>query len=254
MTGRGSAARLTLLGVPVDRLSTDTLLALLAGWHHDGRQHRLYYATAHGLNLAYTEPRFRASLAGADVVICEGHGVRVGARVAGEPVPEVIQTMDWMDDHLAQLARDGRSLYLLGDEPGVADACADEMRRRHPGLRIVGTRHGYFDVAGSENDAVVEAIREAAPDALFVGMGNPRQEYWIDDNLEATGVSVVLSLGAMFRWYAGIEERAPAWMLRAGLWWLHRLLHHPVRHFRRYVIGNPRFLWRCLRQRLGHRP
>ena len=250
MNSNRSTRDTSLLGVPVDRLTPQELLGRLRG-STESRNCRVYYATAHALNLAAAEERFRASLQGADIVICEGHGVRIGARVAGQPVPDVIQTVDWIDDYLAQLAQDRRSIYLLGDEPGVAKACADEMVRRHPGLKVAGCHHGFFDVARPENQEVVAAIRAAGADVLLVGMGNPRQEYWIDANLEATGVPVALALGAMFRWYAGVEEGAPDWVRHSGLWWLHRLVKHPVRHFQRYVIGNPLFLWRCLLQRFG---
>lgn len=240
-----------VLGVPVDCLSEDALLERLRFWTARGGHRRLYYATAYALNLAADQVRFRTSLQNADIVICEGHGVRIGARLAGQRVPEVIQTVDWIDDYFGQLAEDGRSVYLLGDEPGVAHACGHEMLRRHPGLEVAGTHHGFFDVDGPANDEVVAAIRAASPDVLLVGMGNPRQEYWIDENLEDTGVGVALALGAMFRWYAGVEESAPDWVRHSGLWWLHRLIRHPVRHFKRYVMGNPLFLWRCLRQRFG---
>lgn len=244
----------SLLGVQVYPLRRRQLLEALTEWSTDGPARRMYYTNAHVFNLAWRSPRFRASLNDADVVICEGIGGRFGGALAGVHLPEQLATMDWMDEFLPRLAHRGRTLYLLGDEPGVADACARRMLARHPGLQIAGTHHGFFPKNPEENGRRVAEINASGADVLFVGMGNPLQEFWIDEHLDLLEVNLVLSLGAMFRWYAGVEQRAPAWMRRLGLEWLLRLLRHPVRHFERYVIGNPVFVMRCLLQRLGRGP
>lgn len=213
----------------------------------------MYYTNAHVFNVAYEDPDVRGLLNRADVLICEGWGGRFGGAIAGAPLPEQLATMDWMDDFLERLAGRGGAIHLVGDEPGVARACAERMLQRHPGLRVTGTQHGFWDRTGAEDVRVVTDIAAAGPDVLMVGLGSPAQERWIESHLEDLDVPLVLALGAMFRWYSGVEGRAPAWMRRLHLEWLLRLLKHPVRHFRRYVVGNPRFVWRCLRQRVRTR-
>lgn len=257
VVARGGAvprvAPVKLLGLGVHPVRRAELIDLLSSWAAraaSSRPRRMYYTNAHVFNLAQDDARFRQSLNNADLLICEGWGGRIGGWIAGAPLPEQLATMDWMDDFLPRLAADGRSLFLLGDEPGVADACALQMVRRHPGLEIAGTHHGFFDKGPDGSRAVIERVHASGADVLFVGLGNPLQEFWIDDHLETLDVPLVLALGAMFRWYSGVERRAPSWMRRLHLEWLHRLARHPIRHFRRYVIGNPLFLLRCLGQRM----
>ena len=239
--------RIDLLGLRVHAITRSELLDELVSWLDGDRPRRMYYTNAHVFNLAWENDLLRQSLNGADLLIVEGHGGNVGARLAGTKVPATHNTVYWMDDYLSRAAERHARVYLIGDEPGVADRAAAVMVERHPGLNVVGTHDGFFDAATDAR--IVEGIRRAEPDVLLVGMGTPRQEFWIDDRIEQLDASTVLALGAWFRWYAGIEAWAPPWMRRLHLEWLHRFLSHPVRHFRRYAIGNPLFVARCLGQR-----
>lgn len=246
--------RVDILGLHVHACERAELVSQLAQWAISTARpaRRMYYTNAHVFNLAHRDAWFRDELNRADLLICEGYGGRLAARIAGvRPVPAQHATMDWMDDFLAVLAASGASIYLLGDEPGVAAACGATMASRHQGLRLAGAHHGFFD-HDEESDAIVADINASRPAVLLVGMGNPRQERWIADNLARLDASLVLALGAMFRWYAEVEPRAPFWMRRMHLEWLLRLLRHPVRHFRRYVIGNPALIVRALVERLQH--
>lgn len=245
-----------LLRLHVHPLRRRELLALLEVWGSppgSDSPRRMYYTNAHVFNLAQQDEAFRDSLNGADLLICEGWGGRIGGVIAGARLPEQLATMDWMDQYLARLAAKSASVFLLGDEPGVARACGEQMVRRHPDLRIAGSQHGFFDKGPVGSSAVIDQVNASGADVLFVGLGSPLQELWIDQHLDRLSPSLVLALGAMFRWYSGVEQRAPSWMRRIHLEWLHRLAHHPWRHFRRYVIGNPLFLVRCARQRLLRR-
>lgn len=240
-----------LLNVRVDDLDMASAVGVLAGLPGAGEPSRLVtYANAHTLTIAVADPALRQVMNDSLLVICEGHGVRLGARLAGQPVPSVIQTVDWIDDLLDAFARDGRSIFLLGDEPGVAARAAERMRQQHPGLVIAGAHHGFFDAEADSGD-IVAAIDAARPDFVLLGMGSPRQELWAANHLRDRDISGAIALGALFRWYAGAEPAPPKWVRDRGLWWAHRLARHPVRHFRRYVVGLPRFLWYCFRQRRG---
>ena len=125
------------------------------------------------------------------------------------------------------------------------------MKERYPELEIAGVRHGYFD--RSENEAVVEEINAAAPDILLVGLGMPLQERWLMENRQRLDVGVALTGGAVFDYVSGRVRRGPRLLTRGGLEWLARLLAEPRRLWRRYLVGNPLFLLRVLRQRLETR-
>ena len=163
--------------------------------------------------------------------------------------------MTWADfawDLAAFSESRGLGLFFLGNRQGVARAAADRLRQRHPGLRITGTHHGYFNKEAShpENRAVLGLVKEAAPDILVVGFGTPVQEQWIADNWNALPPAVVMTGGAVFEWVAGIQKRGPGLMVNHGMEWLWRLFLEPRRLFHRYVVGNPLFFWRILMDRL----
>jgi N-acetylglucosaminyldiphosphoundecaprenol N-acetyl-beta-D-mannosaminyltransferase len=147
----------------------------------------------------------------------------------------------------------GFTFFFLGARPGVADKAAANLKARYPDLRIVGTHHGYFDkTPGSvENEAVIEQINAVKPNILIVGFGMPLQERWLMENWDRIDANVALTGGAVFDYVSGELQRAPRWMTDNGLEWLGRLLIEPRRLWKRYLIGNPLFIWRVLKQRLG---
>jgi N-acetylglucosaminyldiphosphoundecaprenol N-acetyl-beta-D-mannosaminyltransferase len=149
--------------------------------------------------------------------------------------------------------KNGLKLYILGAKPGVAEKARDFFLNKYPGLYIVGIHHGYFNkgINNLENNIVVQDINEKKPDILIVGFGMPMQEYWISENWGQMNVPVVLPVGALIDYMARVVPRAPRWMTDHGLEWLGRLIIEPRRLWKRYLLGNPIFLWRVLQQRFG---
>ncbi len=207
---------------------------------------------AYCLNLCYEDPKLRGFLNGAHVVFCDGAGVLLAARILGRRIPERITYADWAWQLAALAAAQGLSVYFLGARPGIAQEAARRLRDSYPALEIAGVRHGYFDhSAGSpENGAVVEEINARAPDILLVGLGMPLQERWLMENGHRLDAGVVLTGGAVFDYVSGRLRRGRRLLTDNGFEWLARLLVEPRRLWRRYLIGNPLFLLRVLRQRL----
>jgi N-acetylglucosaminyldiphosphoundecaprenol N-acetyl-beta-D-mannosaminyltransferase len=242
-----------VLGVGVDPLTVEGLNAELVRLVRGGRGGLVLNANAHYLNLCYEDPALRRFVNGADVVFCDGAGVMLAASVLGGRIPERITYADWAWSLAALAAKEGFSLYFLGARPGVAETAARRLKERHPGLKVSGVSHGYFDhSAGSpENEAVLGEINAAAPDILLVGLGMPLQEYWLMQNRERLDVGVALTCGAVFDYVSGRLVRGPRLLTDNGFEWLARLFIEPRRLWRRYLIGNPLFVWRVLRERLG---
>ncbi|MDQ3376413.1 MAG: WecB/TagA/CpsF family glycosyltransferase, partial [Actinomycetota bacterium] len=206
---------------------------------------------AHCLNLLHEDEGLRDFFAAADVVFCDGAGVRLAARMLGDRLPGRITYADWLP-RLAALAEErGFSLFFLGARPGVAEEASARLRRSHPDLKIVGVRHGFFDhrVGSTENEAVVAEINAARPDVLFLGLGMPLQERWLMENHRRLDVGVALTGGAVFDYASGRLRRGPRLLTDNGFEWLARLLVEPRRLWRRYLLGNPLFLARVLAQR-----
>ena len=239
----------------MDPLTVDELHQEIGRLVRGGRLGLVLNANAHCLNLCYEDPKLRDFLNGAEVVFCDGAGVMLAARMLGRRIPQRITYADWIWQLADLAAAQGFSLYLLGARPGVAREGAMRLRERYPDLEIAGVRHGYFDhSAGSpENEAVVEEIKASAPDILLVGLGMPLQERWLMENIDRLDAGVALTGGAVFDYVSGRLRRGPRLLRENGFEWLARLLAEPRRLWRRYLIGNPLFLLRVLRQRLGAR-
>ena len=244
-----------MLGVGVDPLTVEELHAEIERLVRGRKRGLVLNANAHCLNLCYEDPALRGFLNGAEVVFCDGAGVMLAARILGGRIPARITYADWAWQLAAFAATRGFSLYFLGARPGVAQEAARRLKRRYPELEIAGVHHGYFDrsTGSSENEGVVEEINAAAPDILLVGLGMPLQEHWLMENRQRLDVGVALTGGAVFDYVSGRLRRGPRLLTRGGLEWLARLLAEPRRLWRRYLVGNPLFLLRVMRQRLEAR-
>jgi N-acetylglucosaminyldiphosphoundecaprenol N-acetyl-beta-D-mannosaminyltransferase len=241
-----------VLGVGVDPVTVQELQAEIKRLLEGGRRGTVLNVNANCLNLLYRDAALRGFFHDADVVFCDGAGVMLAARLLGGWIPERITYAEWAWQLAAFAEAEGFSLFLLGAGPGVAERAAQEFRARHPGLSISGVRHGYFDhTPGSEeNEAVLREVNAAGPDILIVGMGMPLQERWLMENRSRLDAGVTLTGGAVFDYVSGGLRRGPRLLTDNGLEWLARLLVEPRRLWRRYLLGNPLFLLRVLRQLL----
>ena len=237
----------SLFNVSVSDLSRADFIKSIVGMAKQQAKHKVYNVNINALNLAYCCMKFRQLLCHADLVFNDGYGVCVASRVVAQKLYYRHTVDDWMDELLFEANSEGLRIFLLGDEEHVVAKAADKMCKKHSGLKVVGRNHGFFTKSGAENNAVVRKINDASPDILLVGMGMPIQEFWIEDNFDRLNARVYVPVGAAFRWYCGIEKRAPRWVTDNGFEWLARLSRHPVKLFRRYVIGNPIFFVRLLK-------
>lgn len=248
----GATGSCRVLGVPVRKLTVASLDDYLRAVVGSGARVTVLHANAHGLNLAQRHQWLLDGYARADLVYCDGAGVRLAAWLLGDGLPERITGADWLW-HLNELAaREGWRLFLLGGAPGVAERAAETLARRCGVRTVVGTHHGFFDKTpgSAENQAVVAMINRLDPHICCVGLGMPRQERWILDNRPLLRANALIGQGAAFAYVAGDLARGPGWMTGHGLEWLARLAIEPRRLWRRYLLGNPLFLARVLRARL----
>ena len=244
-----------ILGVPVHRVGSEQILTFIRQVVVHNEKAIILNVNAHCVNLALKHAWLNELLGEAQMVHCDGDGVRLGLRILGEDPPPKVSYNVWYWEVCRFCQLHGLSMYLLGARPGVAAEAGRLTEARFPGVRIAGTHHGYFDKAGSENLRVVQGINAARPDILLTCFGMPEQERWIRDNWTKLQVHVFLSGGAALDYAAGRIAIAPSWMVRAHLEWLFRLVREPRRLGRRYVVGNPLFLGRVLLQRVkNHRP
>jgi N-acetylglucosaminyldiphosphoundecaprenol N-acetyl-beta-D-mannosaminyltransferase len=248
-----------LFEIDVQTAPPADLLRRILSFSGESSRHRVTYVNAHVLNQSFSNPELRRALQASDLVYCDGYGVRLAAKLIGLPVPHRMTGADWIWAAAALCQESGRSLYLLGSDPGVAAEAAAQLERWYPRLDVCGTHHGYFQIGGPHSERVLEHISERRPDLLLVGMGTPQQELWVERCYERIDAHVVWTVGALFDYIARRVPRAPHWMADHGLEWIFRLALEPRRMWRRYLFGNPLFLrrvWHARRERktaLPHR-
>ena len=191
-----------------------------------------------------TDPHFRAAYATADLSVPDGVPLLWASRLIGSPLPERVNGTDLVERLSEMAARNGYSVYLVGGAPDTAAAAARILEQRYPGLRIAGYSCPPmgFDLDASTNDAVVEEIAESGADILFVALGAPKQEKWIMEHADRTGVSHAVGIGGSFALISGHIHRAPDWAQRRGLEWAWRLAHEPRRLWRRYLVDDLPFV------------
>lgn len=203
----------------------------------------LITANAEIVMMGQKDQEFFHILATADLVIPDGAGVVWAGRHLGYAVPERVAGCDLVAHLFEQAAVMGWSVFLLGGAPGVAESVADKMQALYPALRVCGARDGYFSPA--EEPALVAEIQQQQPDVLFVALGVPRQEKWLQQHRDMLRTQLAIGVGGTFDVLAGTVERAPLWMQRYNLEWLYRLYKQPERFGR--MLALPAFVWRVLR-------
>lgn len=218
-------SRTDVLGVGFDNVTmaeaVERALALI-----DAREGR-YVVTPNPeiVMLAKKNPALKEALAGADIVLPDGAGIVKGAAILGRPMKEKVPGIDFACGVMARLAERGGSVYLFGAKPGVAEAAAETLGTKFPGLVISGTSDGYF----SDDGPIIEKIKDAAPDLLLVCLGAPKQELWMAKMSGKLPVGLMVGLGGSLDVFAGTVKRAPVAWQKLDLEWLYRLLKEPRR-------------------------
>jgi exopolysaccharide biosynthesis WecB/TagA/CpsF family protein len=240
---RGS---LNVLRTRVDALNGHDVLDYLDSDAQSGVTRHLCYVNAHSLNLAHRDPAYQGVLSRADLVLNDGIGLQLAARMQGRRFEENLNGSDFTLRILDLAALRGWRVFLYGGGPGVAESAREILSESIHGLRIVGVCDGYRPESAKE---IACRIRQSRADVLIVALGQPAQEFWLDAHLEETGAHLGLGVGAFLDFVSGRVTRAPHWMNRLGIEWVFRLASEPNRLWRRYIVGNPIFLWRAWRMR-----
>jgi N-acetylglucosaminyldiphosphoundecaprenol N-acetyl-beta-D-mannosaminyltransferase len=207
------------------------------------------FANVHSIHIARHDHELRYALHRADLVLPDGSGLALAGSAYGLPVRENLNGTDFIPRLLADMARNGRSVFLLGAQLPVVTSCCRVLPLRYPGLVVAGSHHGHF--SEEEDESIVNAINAAQPDVLLIGLGTPFQEFWMMRFASRLQVKVCLSVGGLFDFLSGEKMRAPRWMRRLGIEWLFRFLHEPGRKWDRVLVEIPIFLLRTITRQIA---
>ena len=252
MTGE----RIRLVGIPIDDLSFEEALDRM----EEMIQKRRPAGQALTLNVDVMvklrrDPQFRAVAERSPLVLADGMPILWAVRFLGRPIRARICGTDLVPALSRRAAEKGYSVYFFGGKPGAAEEAAFRLGKRYPGLRVAGISVPPFgfEADPSQNARFIQEVKRAAPNILFVALGAPRQEKWLDAHLAELGIPLCLGVGGTFEIVAGLRARAPVWLQWIGLEWVWRLLQEPARLWRRYLVENPVFFWWVLLEKLGRK-
>ncbi|WP_298030711.1 WecB/TagA/CpsF family glycosyltransferase [uncultured Dysosmobacter sp.] len=217
--------RIDVLGVGFDNVTMDEAVERGMVLLQSQGTHYVVTPNPEIVEVCREDPEAKAAVNGADLVLPDGIGIVKGAAMLGTPLKEKTPGIEFAAHLMEKMAGEGKSLYLLGAKPGIAEQAAKHLADQYPGLAVAGTHDGYF----KEDGPVVEAIRRSGADVVFVCLGAPKQEKWMAKNGAATGARLLCGLGGSLDVFAGVVERAPKFWSDHGLEWFYRLCREPKR-------------------------
>lgn len=247
-----SHEQIRLFGIDIDAVRMAEAVERIYGWTRAGSGHCQYVVTP---NVDHTvmfqhHAGLRAAYAQAGLVLADGFPVLWASRLVGRPLPELVPGSDLVPALFAAAqSQGGAKVFLLGAAPGVADRAAQKIEQRWPGVTVVGTYSPPlgFERDAAENERIIAMVNAVQPDLLVLGFGAPKQELWIAEHHARLIAACALCVGATIDFLAGEKHRAPVWMRRLRLEWLHRLATEPRRLAKRYARDAwifPQLLWR----------
>lgn len=237
--------RVRILGVPVDAVTEDDALEWVVKVLNGGTPRQIVTVNPEFVMRAQSDPSFAAVLDRADLCLPDGAGLLWASRRLRTPLPARVAGVDFIRALAGRGTILGWRFFFLGARPGVAEAAAAALSRDYPGLQVAGAFAGSPEAA---DDALTTGVvRSSRADVLLVAYGAPAQDLWIARNLPHCGARIAVGVGGSFDFLAGNARRAPAWMRRHGLEWLHRLVREPWRW--RRMLALPRFVLKVLWER-----
>ena len=243
--------RVNVLGVGVSAINMEQALDQMARWIVSRSHEYVCVCTVHGVMDCQRHADLKVIFNSGGMVTPDGMPlVWLGRR--GHPLVARVYGPDLMLAELDRSVANGHRHFLYGGAPGVGEKLADRMKKRFPGLQIAGVMEPPF--ASLDELCTPEAAAEinaSGADVVWVGIGSPKQEYWMARMRPLLQAPVLVGVGAAFDFHSGTVRQAPSWMQRSGLEWLFRLASDPRRLWRRYLVDNPWFLFAIVLQGMG---
>jgi N-acetylglucosaminyldiphosphoundecaprenol N-acetyl-beta-D-mannosaminyltransferase len=247
--------KFSVLGVKVDAVQIPDVILRMRDWIARGeRSHCIAVTGMHGVMEAHHSAEFRSVLDDADLVVPDGMPLVWFGRIRGHSLRRRVYGPELMQRFCQETAGCGYRHFIFGGDAGVPEQVAGKLRALCPEIHIVGADSPSFRALTPEEDAaVVQRINDAAPDALWIGLGTPKQERWMRKHRDLLHVPVMVGVGAAFDFLASRKRQAPSWMQEHGLEWLFRLQQEPRRLWKRYLVGGSEFVFLAALELLGLR-
>jgi N-acetylglucosaminyldiphosphoundecaprenol N-acetyl-beta-D-mannosaminyltransferase len=245
----GTSLRHHLFGIPINALTFEQTVRRCEELIESRQPVQHVSVNAGKLVLMQDHPALKAIVSTCDLVNADGQSVVWAGSILGKRIPERVAGIDLMEALLALSERQRWPVYFLGAKAEVLKTFHLEVIHRFPRIIVAGCHHGYFD----DDERVADEIAGSGARLLFVGISSPRKEFLLAGQLKRIGPVFAMGVGGSFDVWAGLTRRAPRWMQAAGLEWFFRFLQEPTRMWKRYLVGNSRFIWMVLCERFRAR-
>lgn len=219
--------KVNILGVNVDKVTISEAADAIMRFFDEDRLHSVYTPNSEIIMHAYKNAEFADLLNRADLLTADGIGVVHASKILGEPIKERAAGYDIARQVLSKMNYTDHKLFLFGGKPGVAEEAKAKLSKEYTDLNIVGCRNGYFK--SEEEGEIVEEINNSGADIVFVCLGAPKQEEWIDRHAKELKARVAMGIGGSLDVFAGRVERAPEIFCKTGMEWFYRLCKEPWR-------------------------
>ena len=236
-------SQVSLFGLPISNIDQDQVIKWIDERICENKKAIVNFVNAHCCNMASRNTAYKRALLRSDLLLPDGSGIAIAMKFRNERLVQNLNGTDLLPLILRYLGENKLSVYLLGGKPNVATEAGETFKALAPGLQIAGCRHGFF--SAEEHDEIVEEINASGAQVLLVGLGVPNQELWLERSRERLTTTLSFGVGGLFDYYANRIPRAPRLMRKTGVEWIWRLMMEPKRMWRRYILGNPLFLWRA---------
>ncbi len=224
----------TILGCRLDAIDADAATEAILQFARDGTGSQIVTLGTEMVVHAQHDASYRDVVNSCALSLCDTVGLLAVARSRGAQLRSRVTGVELLEHLCARAASEGISVFFFGGAPGIADRAAQELQRRYPGLRVAGTRNGYFNA--NESSGIARRIRESGAQLLFAGMGFPKQEFWLAQYLRETGCGAGIGVGGSFDVVSGNVQRAPEQWRKLGLEWFYRLVKEPHRWRRQLAL------------------
>lgn len=239
--------RTMLMGHPVDSISMEEAIECLEKFIESRVSHIVVALNVPKLYRMERDPNLNRIVGKAELILPE-KVVVLASHFFKKSLKAYIGNDRLTKLFLSIAEKRGYRLYFLGTRSWILERILQNLRSKYPNLAVAGCHHGFF--TNKESEDVVRKIQLSRPDVLFVGMGSPKQEYWMDTYGRLTGAPVIIGVGGTLDLLAGIKREPPAWIRNLGFEWLYRLFEDPRGKMIRYFKSMPWFLWTITRMKL----
>jgi len=232
--------------ITINNIDQKEALSCIMSFFYATSPRKVGFVNAHAVNWARKDSAYLDIINQFDLLLPDGIGLAIAAKFKGLTLKENLNGTDFCPLLFHLFSEQKRSIFLLGGAPGIAQKAKEFLAEKEPSLAVVGALHGLN--SKQREREICEAICSAKPDVLIVGMGVPKQEKWISEHKKNFPIKLYVAVGGLLDFLAGANPRAPIWMRRMGIEWFFRMCCEPRRLWKRYVLGNPQFLYHAAQE------